>query len=158
MGADIRRGRIRRAFDEHEESEPSSILPEHGIGKLPKTKRRREDPRILHESGSHSRSTSQGERRRIIHPVESKLRQNGALILKALERHGGYLALGDHSSPQEIRRELGLSKRVFKQAIGHLWKLGKIQMLPEKGIQTTGTKTDHPRPLSHRPHHKPNKR
>jgi len=158
MGADIRHSRIRRAFDEHEESEPTSFFPEPGIGKLPRTKQQKADAKAPPVGGKSDSRILPGEKRRTLHPIESKLRQNGALILKALVRHGGYLPLGDHSSPEEIYRHLALSKRVFKQAIGHLWKLRKIEMLPGKGIQLPGNKIERPHPLSHRPHHKPNKR
>lgn len=41
-------------------------------------------------------------------------------ILAELNARGGFWSLGDHSSPQEINEELGVSKRTFKQATGAL--------------------------------------
>jgi predicted RNA-binding protein (virulence factor B family) len=38
----------------------------------------------------------------------------------------GFLPLHDKSDPQEIRDALGISKKVFKQAIGALFKQGKL--------------------------------
>ena len=52
-----------------------------------------------------------------------KLVETASLLLAALyraEADGGALALGDASSPAEIRRELGVSKATFKAARGHL--------------------------------------
>ncbi len=55
-------------------------------------------------------------------------------ILTELEARGGFLALGDHSSADEINAELGVSKRTFKQAVGALFKKGRITIEP-KGIR-----------------------
>ena len=52
-----------------------------------------------------------------------KLVETASLLLAALyraEADGGALALGDASSPAEIRRELGVSKATFKAARGRL--------------------------------------
>jgi predicted RNA-binding protein (virulence factor B family) len=49
-------------------------------------------------------------------------------ILAALERAGGRLALGDESSPEEIRRVLGLSKKAFKRAAGGLYRERRIRI------------------------------
>lgn len=48
------------------------------------------------------------------------------VILSALEEAGGALPLGDKSTPEDITRELGISKKVFKAAIGGLYKAGKV--------------------------------
>ena len=42
--------------------------------------------------------------------------------------------LGDKSSPEDIRKEFQVSKKVFKQAIGGLYKQGKIKITNE-GIE-----------------------
>lgn len=55
-------------------------------------------------------------------------------ITSALERGGGILNLNDHSSPQEIRAQLGMSKGSFKKAVGRLLKAGTIRMVDD-GIQ-----------------------
>src|SRR5262249_19706072 len=47
-------------------------------------------------------------------------------LLKALERAGGYLALHDRSSPDEVRRALSLSKKTFKAALGGLYRKRKV--------------------------------
>lgn len=49
-------------------------------------------------------------------------------ILSELNKKGGFLALHDKSSPQDIQRALGESKKSFKNAIGHLYKQGKIKI------------------------------
>lgn len=55
-------------------------------------------------------------------------------ILEELERHGGYLALTDKSAPEQIYRQFGISKKIFKQAIGSLYKQRKI-LIEENGIR-----------------------
>lgn len=47
-------------------------------------------------------------------------------ILHALEENDGFLALGDKSPPEAIYRIFGESKKSFKQAIGRLYKDGRI--------------------------------
>jgi len=39
-----------------------------------------------------------------------------------LKENGGVLNLGDKSSPEEIRQQLKMSKKAFKQVIGGLYK------------------------------------
>jgi predicted RNA-binding protein (virulence factor B family) len=55
-------------------------------------------------------------------------------ILQRLQKQKGYLALSDKSSPDEIYAAFGVSKKVFKQAIGTLFKLRKIH-IEEQGIR-----------------------
>jgi predicted RNA-binding protein (virulence factor B family) len=43
-------------------------------------------------------------------------------ILAAIDAHDGKLSITDKSSPQEIQRTFGVSKGVFKQAVGALYK------------------------------------
>ena len=47
-------------------------------------------------------------------------------ILKKLESNNGVLALGDKSSPEDIYRQLNISKKVFKKVVGGLFKERKI--------------------------------
>lgn len=54
------------------------------------------------------------------------------LIYRELMKSGGYLPLGDKSSPEEIKEHFQMSKNAFKRAIGHLYKDKKIT------IQTDG--------------------
>lgn len=58
----------------------------------------------------------------------------GDEILAELEARGGFWPIGDHSSPEQIKEELGCSKRTFKQAIGGLLKRKRIK-LEERGIR-----------------------
>ncbi|WP_022824162.1 CvfB family protein [Hymenobacter norwichensis] len=43
----------------------------------------------------------------------------------------GRLPLGDKSEPDDIYRRLGMSKKVFKKALGTLYKRGDVQLFPE---------------------------
>lgn len=55
-------------------------------------------------------------------------------ILKHLKDSGGKSKFGDKSPPEDIKREFQVSKKVFKQAIGGLYKQGKIRINKE-GIE-----------------------
>jgi predicted RNA-binding protein (virulence factor B family) len=54
-------------------------------------------------------------------------------ILEQIKLRDGKLALTDKSSPQEIYDMFGVSKNVFKQAIGALYKAKKI-VITEHGL------------------------
>ena len=56
------------------------------------------------------------------------------MILEKLEEAGGFLPYNSKSSPQEIEDFFHISKRVFKQAIGNLYKERRI-VIDEKGIK-----------------------
>ncbi len=56
------------------------------------------------------------------------------LILYKLKSSGGFLALHDKSDPQDIQNTFGISKKMFKKALGSLYKQKKIT-LEEKGIR-----------------------
>ena len=59
--------------------------------------------------------------------AEGKNRDAAALILAVLERRGGKLDVGDKSSPEDIAAILpGLSKSVFKNAVGNLYRAKKV--------------------------------
>jgi len=55
-------------------------------------------------------------------------------IIKTLEQNGGRLAFDDDSSPEAIRKAFGVSKKAFKQALGKLYKVRRIQF-SKPGIQ-----------------------
>jgi len=55
-------------------------------------------------------------------------------IVEALEQNGGRLAFDDDSPPEAIRRTFGVSKKAFKQALGKLYKVRRIQFTTP-GIQ-----------------------
>lgn len=73
--------------------------------------------------------------------IDVSLRRSGAagvadareIILEALQKDGT-LPLHDASPPEQIRAELGLSKKQFKKALGGLYKEGLIS-LGHKGIR-----------------------
>ena len=60
--------------------------------------------------------------------------KNTSILLDALKANNGTLNLTDKSSPDEINRILGLSKKAFKRAVGNLYKQKKIT-LSEQGIK-----------------------
>jgi predicted RNA-binding protein (virulence factor B family) len=55
-------------------------------------------------------------------------------ILSILAKHGGYIALTDKSPPEMIYDTFAVSKKVFKQAIGGLYKQRRI-VIEEGGIR-----------------------
>ena len=48
------------------------------------------------------------------------------VVLRRLRDSGGRLPLGDKSDAQDIMRELGMSKKAFKRAVGQLYKEGRV--------------------------------
>jgi len=52
-------------------------------------------------------------------------------ILDALAEGQGFLPFNDRTSPEAIRATFGVSKKVFKQTLGSLYKERKIRMVPE---------------------------
>jgi uncharacterized protein len=63
------------------------------------------------------------------------------IVLNHIKQNKGFLNLGDSSSPGEIQARLNMSKKVFKKAIGILYKQKKIRIEPE-GVYLT--KSDKP--------------
>jgi len=60
-------------------------------------------------------------------------------ILGILEKQGGYIALTDKSPPEMIYNTFAVSKKVFKQAIGGLYKQHRI-VIEDNGIRLTPAK------------------
>lgn len=58
-------------------------------------------------------------------------------ILDKIKENGGFLPLNDNSPPQEIKKELNMSKSAFKKAVGRLLKEGKIKFV-KNGIKLSG--------------------
>ena len=54
-------------------------------------------------------------------------------IYERLKSHGGFLPLHDKSDPLQIKQELQMSKKTFKEGIGTLYKARKIE-IKEDGI------------------------
>ena len=55
-------------------------------------------------------------------------------IMEHLKAAGGKTGFNDESSPEDIQNEFQVSKKVFKQAIGRLYKQHKIK-ITDKGIE-----------------------
>ncbi|WNJ17667.1 S1-like domain-containing RNA-binding protein [Pontibacter sp. G13] len=64
---------------------------------------------------------------------EATLEPNSEKLLFALRANNGMLMLTDKSSPESIKKELGMSKKAFKKAVGYLYKLRRIT-IEEAGI------------------------
>ena len=62
---------------------------------------------------------------------DSAMDKNAKKILNALQAAGGQLPFHDKSDPDAIREHFGMSKKLFKQSIGRLYKERKIELLPE---------------------------
>lgn len=63
-----------------------------------------------------------------------KVDSTSAKILDILQKRGSHVALTDKSDPQLIYDTFGVSKKVFKQAIGGLYKQRKI-VIEDNGIR-----------------------
>ncbi|NLX61629.1 MAG: S1 RNA-binding domain-containing protein [Tissierellia bacterium] len=66
-----------------------------------------------------------------------QMERDAEKILEKAKERGGFLPFSDHSSPEEIKKELHMSKSAFKRAVGRLLKEKKIEFV-EKGIKLTG--------------------
>lgn len=51
-------------------------------------------------------------------------------LIEALEANEGQLPLNDKSSPEAISNKLGMSKKVFKKAVGALYKQKRLEISP----------------------------
>ena len=49
-------------------------------------------------------------------------------IMQRLVEAGGFLPYGDHTDPDTIREEFGMSKKTFKKILGTLFREGKIDL------------------------------
>lgn len=58
-------------------------------------------------------------------------------IIATLRQRGGFLPLSDKSAPEDIQRAFGVSKSVFKQAIGALYK-DRLIVIAKDGIRLAG--------------------
>lgn len=57
-----------------------------------------------------------------------KIDGNTEFLLEKLKKNNGYLHLSDKSDPEEIKDELKMSKKTFKQVIGALYKNGILEI------------------------------
>jgi len=58
---------------------------------------------------------------------------NEIKILNALKENNGTLPLNDKSSPDDIKYQLGMSKKAFKSAVGGLFRQ-KLILISDEGI------------------------
>lgn len=59
-------------------------------------------------------------------------------ILDTVKAHGGFMAVGDKTPPEAIYKLFGVSKKVFKQAIGGLYRQKRI-LIENGGIRLVDT-------------------
>jgi uncharacterized protein len=64
--------------------------------------------------------------------VGKEKRMDASSVLLEILEDKGTISLGDKSDPDEIRRQLGMSKKTFKQAVGTLYKERKIEVGPQQ--------------------------
>lgn len=57
--------------------------------------------------------------------------KNEIIILNALRSNDGQIELHDKSDPNDIKHQLGMSKKAFKNAIGGLFRQKLITITPE---------------------------
>ncbi|NJB69648.1 hypothetical protein GGR42_000110 [Saonia flava] len=70
-----------------------------------------------------------------LEPIGFKsLEPSANIIYEAAVKNGGFLNLHDKSNPEEIKRQLQMSKKSFKRGIGVLYKERKI-VINENGIK-----------------------
>jgi uncharacterized protein len=60
--------------------------------------------------------------------------KDSKLIMDKIKQGGGVLNLNDKSSPEEIERQLNMSKNAFKRAVGKLYKLRKVEIKADRII------------------------
>ena len=60
--------------------------------------------------------------------------KNEITILNALRQNDGFLPLHDKSDPNDIKHQLGMSKKAFKNAIGGLFRQ-KLIVISDEGIK-----------------------
>lgn len=61
-------------------------------------------------------------------PGYRSIEPNAQEILTALEVKGGFLKLSDNSTPEEIKKQLHMSKKSFKRALGSLYKKKMVEI------------------------------
>ncbi len=66
-------------------------------------------------------------------PARERAPDIAELILRQLDANDGFLALGDKSPPEAIKRIFGVSKKAFKQGLSRLYKERKI-IISDRGI------------------------
>lgn len=57
-----------------------------------------------------------------------QMEADAQMLLKKMQENDGRLPFTDKTDPEQIKKELGLSKNAFKRAVGRLLKEGKIEI------------------------------
>lgn len=70
-------------------------------------------------------------------PGREKVDEAMDRIMDLLGQGRGYLRLNDNTPAEEIQQRLKVSKKTFKQAVGQLYKAGKVELTP-RGIKLKG--------------------
>jgi predicted RNA-binding protein (virulence factor B family) len=65
---------------------------------------------------------------RLTHFGHKEIEKDARLIMEKLQERNGFLNLNDKSAPEKIYETLGISKKAFKRAVGHLLKDKLIQV------------------------------
>jgi len=69
-------------------------------------------------------------------PGHDKIDSVAQGILDKISHHGGFMAVTDKSPPEAIYKLFGVSKKVFKQAIGSLYR-NRLIMIENSGLRIT---------------------
>jgi uncharacterized protein len=69
-------------------------------------------------------------------PGPAKIDSIAQGILDILAKHNGFMAISDKSPPEQIYQLFGVSKKVFKQAIGRLYK-DRFILIEKDGLRRT---------------------
>ena len=64
----------------------------------------------------------------------AQMDEDAERVWQAILSYGGKLPLHDRSDPEEIKRELQMSKAAFKRAVGRLLREQKVRMT-EEGVE-----------------------
>lgn len=88
------------------------------------------------ELGGYIKSVREDEKLDIILQKRGKIHidDSAQLILTKLQKQGGFIEAGDHTSPESIKHMFGISKKAFKRAIGALYK-ERLIAIEDKGIR-----------------------
>jgi len=62
---------------------------------------------------------------------KKSITSNTDLLLEAIKKADNFLPLSDKSDPEKIKNALGMSKKAFKRAAGHLYKNKIIEIRPD---------------------------
>lgn len=57
-----------------------------------------------------------------------QIEADGDKLLRILDSYEGVLPFTEKADPEDIRRETGMSKNEFKRAVGHLLKIGAVEI------------------------------